>query len=128
MEPSKIGINQIQLNPMDPNFMENLMKNFDSNLTEDSGKYNVLFRLNNPFFQKIMIFDKECSLSKAIKEFCLSFNDGGFFYGKVVDMKVIIAYNGMKLNFDDVNPIKYFFGSNFNPKVFLEDMDAVLIG
>ena len=83
MEPSKIGINQIQLNPMDPNFMENLMKNFDSNLKEDSGKYNVLFRLNNPFFQKIMIFDKECSLSKAIKEFCLSFNDGGFFYGKI---------------------------------------------
>ncbi|MBQ9367043.1 MAG: hypothetical protein IJT83_04630, partial [Victivallales bacterium] len=43
MEPSKIGINQIQLNPMDPNFMENLMKNFDSNLKQDSGKYNVLF-------------------------------------------------------------------------------------
>ena len=44
-------------------------KNCDLNLREDSGKYNVIFRLNNPFVQKNMIFDKECSLRKIIKSF-----------------------------------------------------------
>ena len=147
MDPSKLGINQIQTNPidinqmftnqmqkqpmfLDPNAWTNLMPiNNGPNLKVDKGKYLVTFKPANHYdgIRKNLIFDKDCRLNNAIIEYAKSFNDGDFILKKVFKKEIRFIYECKELNFDDGRTLKQIFGDTTNPKIIFIDT-TILIG
>ena len=147
MDPSNLGINQIQTNPidinqmftnqmqkqpmfLDPNAWTNLMPiNNGPNLKVDKGKYLVTFKPANHYdgIRKNLIFDKDCRLNNAIIEYAKSFNDGDFILEKVFKEEIKFIYECRKLHFDDRRTLKEIFGDNTNPTIVFFDK-TILIG